>query len=125
MYNQRSNISQKKSLKEKKEQKIYNRLGLLNDYSSKKFGTIIETNPGFRQNINLLISPHYKPIFNPNSILKGEKSNLSKKNLNDLSNSNALMKSTEENLISAVNGEIVVSRNSKSNGSKINSIKKS
>ena len=125
MHNQRSNISQKKSLKEKKEQKIYNRLGFLNDYSSKKFGTIIETNPGFRQNINLLISPHYKQIFNPNSILKGEKSNLSKKNLNDLSNSNALMKSTEENLISAVNGEIVVSRNSKSNGSKRNSIKKS
>ena len=125
MLNQRSNISQKKSLKEKKEQKIYNRLGFLNDYSSKKFGTIIETNPGFRQNINLLISPHYKQIFNPNSILKGEKSNLSKKNLNDLSNSNALMKSTEENLISAVNGEIVVSRNSKSNESKKNSIKKS
>ena len=119
------NIIPKKTMKEKLEQKLLNRLSLNNDYSIKKPSTLIENNPEFKQKLNLLISPNYKSIFNPNSIFKGEKSNISKNKLNDLSNSNALMKTTEENLISGVNEEFIVSKNSKINLTKRKSIVKS
>ena len=119
------NIIPKKTMKEKLEQKLLNRLSLNNDYSIKKPSTLIENNPEFKQKLNLLISPNYKSIFNPNSIFKGEKSNISKNKLNDLSNSNALMKTTEENLISGVNEEFIVSKNSKINLTKRKSSVKS
>ena len=84
--------------------------------------------PKFNQNLNLLISQNYKSIFNPNIAFKKENSDQAKIRLNDLSNSNALMKTTEENLISNINNETLISKNSninKTNRSKRRSIKKS
>ena len=118
----------RKSMYEEKPKQKKRKFSIIKDYSTPKFSSGIGETPKFNQNLNLLISQNYKSIFNPNSAFKKENSDQAKIRLNDLSNSNALMKTTEENLISNVNNETLISKNSnlnKTNRSKRRSIKKS
>ena len=118
----------RKSMYEEKPKQKKRKFSIIKDYSTPKFASGIGETPKFNQNLNLLISQNYKSIFNPNSAFKKENSDQAKIRLNDLSNSNALMKTTEENLISNINNETLISKNSniiKTNRSKRRSIKKS
>ena len=118
----------RKSMYEEKPKQKKRKFSIIKDFSTPKFASGIGHNHQSHQNLNLLISQNYKSIFNPNSAFKKENSEQPKIRLNDLSNSNALMKTTEENLISNVNNETLISKNSITNGttrSKRRSIKKS
>ena len=89
---------------------------IVNDFSTKKFETIIHQNHNIYQNINLLLPKNHKVILNPSYSLKKENSKKYYENIYSLSNSNLnniLMKSTEENLISDINRiENLFSKNS-------------
>ena len=108
------------------------KLIIVNDFSTKKFGTIIHQNQNFYQNINLLLPKNHKVILNPSYSLKKENLKKSNDHIYSLSNSNLnnlLMKSTEENLISDINNiENLFSKNSLPNlkrvGTKGESLKK-
>ena len=75
-----------------------------NDYSTKKFGSVIQRNKNIFLDINKLFSKNQNRVLNP-SILSKKGSSMNKKsnNINSLSNSNILLKTTEENLLQNIN----------------------
>ena len=75
-----------------------------NEYSTKKFGSVIQQNKNIYLDVNKLFSKNQKSILNQ-SILpkKGSSINKSLNETNSLSNSNILLKSTEENLLQSIN----------------------
>ena len=118
-------IIKRKSLHEEKSKQKHKKLSLPYDFSTKKYGSGIEDNQKIQQKINLLLSQNYKSIFNPYSFFKKENPNKAKRISIDISNSNALMKTTEENLISNINDESLFPQNSLSNYIKRSSLRKS
>ena len=100
---QSNNIIKRKSDKEINSHKKDKKLAILSDYSLKKYGTGILQNKNVYQNIELLLSKNHKAFINPNILSK--KDNLESNNIksNSLTNSNILLKSTEENLIENIN----------------------
>ena len=99
------NLKRIKSSNDEKAKQKNKNLSLQYDYSANKFSSGIEDSEKTKQKINLLLSENYKSIFNPNALFKKETINLMKTKSIDISNSNALMKTTEENLISSINNE--------------------
>ena len=75
-----------------------------NEYCTKKFGSVILKNKNIYLDVNKLYSKNQKSILNQ-SILpkKGSSINKSLNETNSLSNSNILLKSTEENLLQSLN----------------------
>ncbi len=94
-----SEINQKKKIK--KNLSVTN-----NDYSTKKFWSVIQQNKNMFLDINKLLSKNQNAVLNQ-SILskKGNRINKSSIRSNSLSNSNILLKSTEENLIQKINND--------------------
>ena len=88
----------------------YKKLSIAKEVSSPRFGTGLFNNQNSYNNINLLLSKNIKSIFNRKTQSKNI-SNLT----NSLTNSNILMKSTEQNLISLINNDILFSKISLSN----------
>ena len=75
-----------------------------NEYSTKKFGSVIQQNKNIYLDVNKLFSKNQKSSLNP-SILSKKGSSINKSSIrtNSLSNSNILLKSTEENLLQSIN----------------------
>ena len=100
---QSNNIKKKKSEKETNSNKKDKKLSILNDYSIKKCGTGILKNQNAYHNIELLLSKNNKAFLNPNILTKKENLENNFIKSNSLTNSNILLKSTEENLIENIN----------------------
>ena len=101
-----SNKSKKKEKDEspKKNIKKYLSISSNNDYSTKKFGSVIQQNKNIYLDINKLLSKNHKTVLNPSLLTKKDSSkNKSSITANSLSNSNILLKTTEENLIQKIN----------------------
>ena len=88
----------------------YKKLSITKEVSSPRFGTGSPNNQNSYNNINLFLSKNIKSIFNH----KTQSKNISNVT-NSLTNSNILMKSTEQNLISLINNDILFSKISLSN----------
>ena len=75
-----------------------------NEYATKKFYSLIQRNKNIYLDIDKLFSKNHKTVLNPSISLK-KGSNISKSSIraNSLSNSNILLKSTEENLLQSIN----------------------
>ena len=98
LYRKNENTNSALGVKPKKK---YNKYGILRNASSKKFGTGINYNQNNYQNISSLLSNKLKAIFNHKTP--------SKKDINidnSLSNSNIIIKTSEEKLISNTNSNI-------------------
>ena len=100
---QSNNLKKKKSEKEMNSNKKLKKLSIHNDSSIKKCGTGILKNQNGYQNIELLLSKNNKAFLNPNILSKKEKLENNFIKSNSLTNSNILLKSTEENLIENIN----------------------
>ena len=100
-----SNKSKKKENKENSRQDFKKNLSIIsNDYSTKKFGSVIYQNKNLYFDMNKLFSQNNKINLNPSELSKkGSSINKSSLITNSLSNSNILLKSTEENLIQSIN----------------------
>ena len=107
-------IHKNKTDKENKIKKKNTKISSFSNYSTKKFGTLIQPKQNIYQDINSILPK------------KHSKKNISTKSINgsnSLSNSNILMKSTEENLISNINiNENLFSKFSKKAPKKMNSV---
>ena len=75
-----------------------------NEYTTKKFCSLIQQNKNIYLDINKLFSKNHKTVLNP-SILSKKGSSINKSSIrtNSLSNSNILLKTTEENLLQSIN----------------------
>ena len=75
-----------------------------NEYTTKKFCSLIQQNKNIYLDINKLLSKNHKTVLNP-SILSKKGSSINKSSIrtNSLSNSNILLKSTEDNLLQSIN----------------------
>ena len=81
-------------------------LDITNNYSTKKFSTIIQQKKNILKNLNTLLSTKSnKEIFNPSKSSKKNGLKKEKTITNSLTNSNILMRSTEENLITNINNK--------------------
>ena len=100
-----SNKSKKKENKENSRQDFKKNLSIIsNDYSTKKFGSVIYRNKNLYFDMNKLFSQNNKINLNPSELSKkGSSINKSSLIINSLSNSGILLKSTEENLIQSIN----------------------
>ena len=100
-----SNKSEKKENKENPRQDFKKNLSIIsNDYSTKKFGSVIYQNKNLYFEMNKLFSRNNKINLNPSELSKkGSSINKSSLITNSLSNSNILLKSKEENLIQSIN----------------------
>ena len=87
-----------------------------NEYTTKKFCSLIQQNKNIYLDINKLFSKNHKTVLNP-SILSKKGSSINKSSIrtNSLSNSNILLKMTEENLLQSINNneEILSPKNRK------------
>ena len=111
-------IKKKKSAKEMDSNKNNKKLLILNDNSIKKCGTGFFQNQNSYQNIELLLSKNNKAFLNPNILSKKEKLDKNVIKSNSLTNSNILLKSTEENLIeniNNINNKNIISKNTMKN----------
>ena len=100
-----SNKSKKNESRENPNHDIKKNLSIKsNEYCTKKFGSVILKNKNIYLDVNKLFSKNQKSILNQ-SILpkKGSSINKSLNETNSLSNSNILLKSTEENLLQSLN----------------------
>ena len=83
-----------------------NAIDITNNYSTKKFSTIIQQKKNILKNLNTLLSTKSnKEIFNPSKSSKKNGLKKEKTISNSLTNSNILMRSTEENLITNINNK--------------------
>ena len=91
-----------------------------NDYSTKKFGSVIQRNKNIFFDINKIFSKNQNRVLNP-SILskKGSSMNKISNNINSLSNSNILLKTTEENLLQNINNNDIFPQKSLKNIKKL------
>ena len=91
-----------------------------NDYSTKKFGSVIQRNKNIFHDINKLYTKNQNRVLNP-SILskKGSSMNKISNNINSLSNSNILLKTTEENLLQNINNNDIFPKKSLKNIKKL------
>ena len=77
-----------------------------NEYSAKKFGSVILRNKNIYLDVNKLYSKNQMALLNPSTLSKkGSSMNKSLNGSISLSNSNTLLKSTEENLIHNINNK--------------------
>ena len=75
-----------------------------NEYTTKKFCSLIQQNKNIYLDINKLFSKNHKTVLNPSILsIKGSSINKSSIRTNSLSNSNILLKMTEENLLLSIN----------------------
>ena len=95
----------RKSYNEEKPKAKNNRLNIPNDYSTKKFGSGVQNIENIQKKLNILISQNHKSIFDQFNPFKKQNSDKTNQKSIDMSNSNILMKSTEENLITNLNNK--------------------